>query len=225
MGLTLLIGNKNYSSWSLRPWLALTAAGIPFTEEVLPLFTPRFAERLDGLGVPRRVPVLIDDGMPIPESLAIIEHAAERFPDAPVWPAAFRARAQARAVSSEMHAGFTAVRRQLPMNLWRPPEPRGIDADAAADIARITQIWREARDRFGADGDFLFGAFSAADAMFAPVAARFRTYAVPLDKISAAYVAAIHAHPAFVAWREAALAEDGLVAEDELDWPLVKRES
>lgn len=225
MGLKLLIGNKNYSSWSLRPWLALKAAGVPFDEEVLPIFTETFAAALDALGVPRKVPVLLDDGFPVWESLAIIEHIAERFPAAPVWPSDAAARAEARAVSSEMHAGFHAVRQQLPMNLWRPPERRAVDARAEADITRITQIWRAARSRFGAGGEYLYGAFSAADAMFAPVAARFRTYAIPLDLVSSAYVAAIHAHPAFVAWRGAALAEPWLIEEDEVDWPLVKRES
>lgn len=224
MGLKLLIGNKNYSSWSLRPWLALSAAGLAFEEQVLPFHSEAFDGALDALGVPRKVPVLLDDGVPVWESLAIIEHVAERFADAAIWPRALEARMEARAVSCEMHAGFTAVRQQLPMNLWRPPERRAVDARAEAEIARITQIWRRARERFGAGGDFLYGAFSAADAMFAPVAARFRTYAVPLDPVSSAYVAAIHGHPAFVAWRRAALAEEWLVAEDEVDWPQVKRE-
>ncbi len=224
MSLKLLIGNKNYSSWSMRPWLALKAAGLPFEEEVLPLWTDPFNTALDALGVPRKVPVLVDDGVAIWESLAIIEHVAERFPAAPVWPADSLARVHARSVSCEMHAGFTGVRGQLPMNLWRPPEPRALDAAAVADVVRITHIWREARGRFGGGRDFLYGAFSAADAMFAPVAARFRTYEVPLDPISAAYVAAIHAHPAFCEWRTAALAEPWVVAEDEVDWPQVKRE-
>ena len=225
MSLKLLIGNKNYSSWSMRPWLALKAAGLPFEAEVLPLWTDAFTTALDALGVPRKVPVLVDDGVAIWESLAIIEHVAERFPPAPVWPADPLARRHARSVSCEMHAGFAAVRSQLPMNLSRPPEPRAIDAAAMADVTRITHVWREARDRFGTGGDFLYGAFSAADAMFAPVAARFRTYEVPLDPVCAAYVAAIHAYPAFGEWRMAALAEPWVVAEDEVDWPQVKRES
>lgn len=225
MGLKLFIGNKNYSSWSLRPWLALKAAGIAFQEEVLPLHTDAFHAALDAIGVPHKVPVLLDDGAPVWESLAIIEHAAECCPAARLWPADAAARRHARSVSCEMHSGFMNVRRQLPMNLWRPPEPRAVDAGAEADIARISHIWREARRRFGAGGDFLYGTFSAADAMFAPVATRFGTYEVPLDPVCAAYVAAIHAHPAFVEWRAAALREDWLLAEDEVDWPQVKRET
>ncbi|WP_029004512.1 glutathione S-transferase family protein [Azorhizobium doebereinerae] len=221
MSLKLIVGNKTYSSWSLRPWLALSAAGIAFEEEVVPLDTDAFRARLGALGAAGRVPVLVDGDALVWESLAIIDWAAERHPG--LWPSDPRARALARSIATEMHAGFSAVRSELPMNLARPAEPRALSPKGEADVARILGIWGQARARFGAGGPFLFGGFSAADAMFAPVAARFHTYQVPLDAVGAAYVAAIHAEPNFVRWRTAALAEPWVVAEDEIDWPLVKR--
>lgn len=224
MALTLFIGNKNYSSWSLRAWLALKAADVPFEERLIPFGSEAFREALGGLGSPMRVPLLLDEGEPVWDSLAIIEHVAERFPDRPLWPGDRAARMMARAVSAEMHAGFHYLRRHMPMNLWRPPEPRAYDDAVAKDIARICEIWRNARARFGAEGDFLFGRFSAADAVYAPVATRLRTYAVPLDPVSAAYVAALHAHPDFAAWRTEGLKETWVEEHDEVDWPVVKRE-
>ncbi|TCT02439.1 glutathione S-transferase family protein [Aquabacter spiritensis] len=223
MALTLLIGNKNYSSWSLRAWLALTASGIPFEARLVPFGSAEFAAAFEGLDAPRRVPLLLDDDVAVWDSLAIIEHAAERYPDRPVWPGDRVARGMARAVAAEMHSSFHRLRRHLPMNLWRPVETRAFDADIGAEIARIGEIWRAARGRFGAGGDFLFGRFCAADAMFAPVATRFATYGVPLDPVCADYVAAIHAQPDFVAWRKAALAEPWVEPHDEVDWPEVKR--
>lgn len=223
MTLTLIIANKNYSSWSMRPWLALMAADVDFEEKLVPLGSDLFRETLAGLGTAGRVPVLLDDGAAIWESLAIIEHLAERYPDRPFWPTDRAARAMARAVAAEMHAGFTHLRGHLPMNLWRPPEPRALNEGVEKDLARITAIWTTARARFGQDGPFLFGRFSAADAMYAPLATRLRTYDVPVVPEVADYVAAIHAYPHFVAWRDAALAETWSVPADEVDWPLVKR--
>ncbi|MCK0197573.1 glutathione S-transferase family protein [Ancylobacter sp. 6x-1] len=223
MALTLIIGNKNYSSWSMRPWLAMTAAGIPFEEEVVWLDTPEFSARLAGISPAGRVPVLIDGDAVVWETLAILEHLAERFPDSGLWPQEKVARAHARAQAAEMHAGFTGLRRDAPMNLWRPVEPLALSERGMKDLADITKGWRTARERFGAGGDFLFGAFSAADAMYAPVASRIRTYALPVDPVSAAYVEAIHAHPAFRAWHDAALKETRTVEADEVDWPVVKR--
>ncbi len=223
MALTLYIGNKTYSSWSLRPWLALAAAGIAFEEVVLPLGSDLFRATLAPFGASGRVPLLVDGDMVVWESLAIIETIADRYPDRGVWPADPSARALARAISAEMHAGFSAVRGALPMNLARPPEARAVSEKAQADVDRIQSIWTDARTRFGAAGPFLFGGFTAADAMFAPVATRFRTYAVPLDPVSSAYVEAIHTQPDFVRWRAAALTETWVVAEDEVDWPVVKR--
>ncbi|MGU3494911.1 glutathione S-transferase family protein [Xanthobacteraceae bacterium A53D] len=223
MSLTLIIGNKTYSSWSLRPWLALSAAGVAFDEQVLPLGTDAFRAFMAGRAAPGRVPLLLDGDMEVWDSLAIIEHVAERHPEKPFWPKDAAARAMARSISAEMHSGFTGVRRELPMNLARPPEPFALGAKAQGDVARITAIFNAARSRFGADGPFLFGAFSAADAMFAPVATRFDTYQVPLDAVSRSYVDAVLAQPDFVRWRDAALKEEWVVAEDEVDWPTVKR--
>jgi len=221
--LRLIIGNKNYSSWSLRPWLAMTALGIPFEEELVPLDAPDFKERIWARSPAGKVPVLIDGEAVVWESSAILEHLAERFPEKGVWPSDPVARAHARSLATEMHNGFGALRSVAPMNLWRPVEARSFPEEALQDVRRITRRWGEARARFGSGGDFLFGAFCAADAMYAPVATRLRTYAIEIDPVAAAYVEAIHAHPAFVAWKEAALKETGALAEDEVDWPLVKR--
>lgn len=223
MTLTLIIGSKNYSSWSMRPWLAMKAADLDFEEQLLPLDSDLFRETVPGLGAAGRVPVLIDGEDKIWESLAIIEHVAERYRDRAFWPTDRSARAMARSIGAEMHAGFQHLRRHLPMNLWRPPEPRALNEGVEADLARITAIWTTARARFGQDGPFLFGRFSAADAMFAPLATRLRTYDVPMAPEVADYVAAIHAYPHFVAWRDAALTETWSVPADEVDWPLVKR--
>lgn len=223
MVLRLIIGNKNYSSWSLRPWLAMTALGIPFEEELVPLDAPDFKERIWARSPAGKVPVLIDGEAVVWESSAILEHLAERFPEKGVWPSEPVARAHARSLATEMHNGFGALRSVAPMNLWRPVEARSFPEEALQDVRRITRRWGEARARFGSGGDFLFGAFCAADAMYAPVATRLRTYAIEIDPVAAAYVEAIHAHPAFVAWKEAALKETGALAEDEVDWPLVKR--
>ncbi len=223
MALKLIIGNKNYSSWSLRPWLAMTAAGIPFEEELVLLDTPEFVERVRPYSPTLRVPILLDGEAVVWESIAIIEHIAERFPEAGIWPAEPVARARARAQATEMHGGFSGIRGAFPMNLWRPPAPHPVPEKAQRDLDAITAGWRTARERFGAGGDFLFGAFCAADAMYAPIATRIRTYGLPVDPVSAAYVEAIHAHPAFRAWYDAAIEETALVADDEIDWPLVKR--
>lgn len=223
--LTLLIGNKNYSSWSLRAWLALKGADIAFEERLVPFGSEAFSAALEGLGSPKRVPLLLDDGVPVWDSLAIIEHVAERYPDRPVFPGDRAARAMARSICAEMHSGFPRLRAHLPMNLWRPVEPRAFGADVAAEIARVCAIWEQARARFGADGPYLFGRFSAADAMYAPVATRFRTYGVPLDPVASAYVETIHADPHFAAWKAEGVKEPWVEAHDEVDWPEVKREA
>lgn len=221
--LKLIIGNKNYSSWSLRPWLALKAFDIPFEESLVPLDAPDFKEQVREHSPAGRVPVLIDGDAVVWESIAILEHLAERFPDKALWPADPVKRAYARSLATEMHNGFGALRSVAPMNLWRPVEARAFPEGALQDVRRISRRWSEARQRFGAGGDFLFGAFSAVDAMYAPVATRIRTYDIPVDAVIGDYVEAIHAHPAFVAWKQAALAETGALAEDEVDWPTVKR--
>ncbi len=224
MSLHLIIGNKNYSSWSFRPWLAMRVAGIRFDETVKSLDAADFKAHLKALGGSGRVPILIDGEVRIWESLAILEYLAERFPAAGLWPQHPVARARARAIASEMHAGFAAVRRHLPMNVSRPVKAQPIDADTAKDVARIDAIWTECRNTFGAAGPFLFGSFGAADAMFAPVVCRFHTYAVDVSATALAYMRAMMSLPAWEEWRDAARRETWVLPQDEVDWPQVLRE-
>jgi glutathione S-transferase len=211
--LTLYIGNKNYSSWSFRPWIALTAAGIPF-EEVLSPSTMRPAihasrnsrrpARCRSAAWRRRVW----------QSLAIIEYVAELFPEAGLWPKERDKRAVARAVSMEMLAGFRALRNACPMNIRRPKGKIALADGVMADVARIETIWRDLRAHSG--GPFLFGGFSGADAMFAPVVNRFETYDLVTSGDTLSYMSAMKAHPAWKAWEEAARAEPWIVEEDEV---------
>jgi glutathione S-transferase len=224
MGLRLVIGNKNYSSWSFRPWLAMKVAGIAFEETLISLEAPDFKSRVMAFGGAGRVPTLIDGDTRVWESLAILEYLAEKFPAAALWPELPAARAHARAIAAEMHAGFAAVRRQLPMNIRRPVIQRALDSDAVGDVARIEAIWSECRSRFGAGGPFLYGAFTVADAMFAPVVWRFHTYAVEVSAAAQAYMRALMTLPAWNEWREAARLEPWVLPHDEVDWPDVKRE-
>jgi len=225
MGLRLIIANKNYSSWSLRPWLAMKVAGIAFDETLISLDAPDFKSRLAALGgVAGKVPVLLDGDTCVWESLAILEYLAEKFPRSALWPDDPAARAHARAIASEIHAGFEPLRRQLPMNIRRPVRRRVLEPDAVADVARIDAIWSECRSRFGVRGDFLFGAFGAADAMYAPVVWRFQTYAVEVSDAARAYMHAIMALPASREWREDARRETWILPDDEIDWPQVPRE-
>ena len=224
MGLHLLLGNKNYSSWSLRPWLAMKVAAIPFEETVISLEAPDFKARVTAVSPAGKVPVLVDGDVHVWESLAILEYLAEKFPAAGLWPAEPLARATARAVASEMHAGFLALRRHLPMNVSRPVKSRLLDDGAAKDVARIDAIWTGCRSKFGGGGPFLFGAFGAADAMFAPVVSRFRTYAVTVSDVGRAYMEAVMALPAWQEWRAAARRESWLLPHDEVDWPEAPRE-
>jgi glutathione S-transferase len=223
MSLHLVIGNKNYSSWSFRPWLAMKVAGLAFDEIVISLEAADFKTRVMELGGSGRVPVLIDGDVRVWESLAILEYLAEKFPAARLWPESVAARAHARAIASEMHAGFAALRRHLPMNVARPVKFRALDAGAAKDVARIDAIWRQCRAKFGRGGVFLFGAFGAADAMFAPVVWRFHTYAVEVSATASDYMRAMMALPAWNEWRDAARRETWILAEDEVDWPQVLR--
>lgn len=227
MPLRLIIGNKNYSSWSLRPWLAMKVAGIAFNETLVSLDAADFRAKvlaLSGGGGPGKVPMLIDGDVRVWESLAILEYLAERFPASGLWPAAESARAHARSAAAEMHSGFMGLRRHLPMNVRRPVKARALDADAAADAARIDTIWAECRARFGAGGPFLYGAFGATDAMYAPVVWRFHTYAVDVSEGARAYMRAVMALPAMAEWRDAARGEPWVLSHDEVDWPQVLRE-
>ena len=208
MTMKLVIGNKNYSSWSMRPWLALRASQIPFDEVFIPLYTGE-ADKQRILDVSRagKVPILIDGEVTVWDSLAIIEYIAERFPDKRLWPEDPVHRAHARSISAEMHSGFAALRTECGMNLHRPVRAIPLSSDACADISRVQQIWTECRGRYGKTGAFLFGSFSAADAMFAPVVHRFRTYAILVVPEVQAYMDTIMALPAFQEWTRGGLAE------------------
>ncbi len=211
----LLIGNRNYSTWSLRPWLVLRHFDIPFEDEVLQLSGPGWRENLAARSPTAKVPVLIDDDLVVPETLAIIEYVADLFPDRAIWPAERKDRALARAAASEMHAGFSALRSHAPMNL-RASHPGKVDLDAVRkDLHRVEELWGGLLARSG--GPYLLGEFSAADAMFAPLATRLRTYELPVSDIAQRYVEAIYALPAFQAWLTLALQEPWVVDDDEID--------
>ncbi len=218
MTLTLVIGNKNYSSWSMRPWLALRAGGIAFEERFIPLYTgPADKQRILDIIPSGKVPALIDGDVTVWDSLAIIEYAAERFPEAGLWPANRAGRAHARSISAEMHSGFSALRRECRMNLHRSVGARPLSDNARADIARIQELWMDCRQRSATAGPFLFGAFSAADAMYAPVIHRFRTYAIEVTPQVRAYMDTMMALPAFRQWTEQGLAETQVIEKFEID--------
>ncbi len=205
--LTLLMGNKAYSSWSLRPWLALKQAGLPFGEIVVPLRQPDTAARILAHSPSGRLPCLLDGDRTVWDSLAICEYVAELAPAAGLWPADPHARAVARSVSAEMHSGFTALRYSMSMDLKRDRSGEGMTPETAADIARIEALWADTRARFGSAGPFLFGAFTIADAMYAPVVTRFATYGVAVGAESRAYMDAVLALPAMQDWTADARAE------------------
>jgi len=213
---TLVIGNKRYSSWSLRPWLLLRARGVAFDEVVVPLDTPEFHARIATLSPSRRVPALAHDGATIWDSLAIAEYADEQFLSRTGWPTERIARATARAMACEMHSGFTALRTECPMNvLRRMDRALPVSPAAVADIARIESMWAEARERFGAGGDFLFGEFGIVDAFFAPVVTRLQTYAQPVSPATRKYMDALFALPAMQQWIADARAEGYVIEKTE----------
>ena len=208
MALKLVIGNKNYSSWSMRPWLALRANNIDFDEIFIPLYTGEAdKQRILSFTHSGKVPVLIDGDVTIWDSLAIIEYVAERFPEARLWPEDRARRAHARSISAEMHSGFLALRNECGMNLHRPIGAIALSAEARANVARVEQIWIECRERYGKMGPFLFGDFSGADAMFAPVVHRFRTYAIEVRPEARDYIDTMMGLAAFQEWTRAGLAE------------------
>jgi glutathione S-transferase len=219
MTLHLTIGNKNYSSWSLRPWIAMKVAGIPFEETVIPIYVAGSREKFLARSPAGKVPILQDGAVTVWESLAILEYVAETYPQAGLWPADRAARAHARAIANEMHGGFQPLRRQCPMNMWRPVKKLELDPEAAANVQRIDAMWSDCLERSG--GPFLFGTFTAADAMYAPVVSRLHAYAADVAKASAAYMQAVMALPAWQEWCAAALKEEWVLAEDEVDWPTV----
>lgn len=211
--LILYIGNKNYSSWSFRSWIALDACGVKFEERLIPFDFPAGNPNIHAVSPTGRVPLLQHGDLKVWESLAIIEYAAELFPDAGLWPAAQSDRAIARSISMEMLSGFRALRNACPMNIRRPRGRIVLPDGVMDDVGRICEIWRGMVSRSG--GPFLFGKFSAADAMFAPVVNRFDIYELVDDPDVLRYMANVQSHPSWLKWKEAALAEPWIVPEDE----------
>jgi glutathione S-transferase len=212
---TLVIGNKNYSSWSLRPWLAMKMAGAAFQEIVIPLRQPTTAADIVRHSPAGKVPILHDGEITVWESIAILEYLAEAMPEARLWPEDRKARATARAVSAEMHAGFVALRTHMPMNIRASKPGRGRTPEVEQDIRRIVALWEDCRARFGKDGPFLFGGFSNADAMYAPVITRFNTYGVELHGAARAYADAILTLPPMQEWFAAGKAEPWSMPEND----------
>ncbi len=212
----LVISNKNYSSWSLRPWIAMRVAGIEFSEEVIALDHPDTKARIAAHGLGRKVPVLHHGEMTVWESLAILEYLAETWPDAQLWPADPGLRAMARAAASEMHAGFQALRSRCPMNMRRKTGAIDLPPAVHADVRRIEELWQACREAHRAAGPFLFGRFTAADAMFAPVVNRFEVYDIQVSAATRGYMEAMTALPAWQTWRKAAEAEEWVIPADEV---------
>lgn len=211
----LVIGNKNYSSWSLRPWLLMKVLELPFTEQLIPLYQPDSKPRLLEQAPSGKVPALHDESLVIWDSLAITEYLAEQFPGVAVWPRDTEARAVARSVACEMHSGFGALRTHMPMNLRAALPGKGRTPQVQEDIERIQDLWSDCRERYGQDGPFLFGAFSAADAFYAPVVTRFVTYEVPLSDLGADYRDSLLALPAMQDWYAAARLETERISASE----------
>ncbi|MBM3385409.1 MAG: glutathione S-transferase family protein [Betaproteobacteria bacterium] len=217
--LTLVVGNKNYSSWSMRPWVALRGCGVPFAERVVKFESEDWKANIATLSPSGLVPVLWEgapgSGFATWDTLAIVERANELFPDKGLWPADPQARARARSVAAEMHSGFRALRGAMPMNLRGRHPGKGMNPEVARDIARITRIWTDARAQYGPGGAYLFGAFSAADAFYAPVATRFMTYGFELDGEARAYQQALLGNVAVKEWTAEGIREKEFYKEDE----------
>ena len=215
MKLSLVVANKNYSSWSMRPWVLARQAEIPFEEIQLKFDDDTRVKGIERYSPTRKVPCLLVDGEPVWDSLAICETLAELYPQKQLWPAAPEARRVARSVCAEMHSGFQGLRGAMPMNIRGRHPGKGVNPKSTKDIARVIEIWTSCRSRFGAGGELLFGHFSIADAYYAPVVMRFETYAVPLPPAARAYADAVQKLPAVREWYEAARRETEFVAEDE----------
>jgi len=209
----LVIGNKKYSSWSLRPWIAMRVKGIAFDEELIPFDFDAGNPAIKAATPAGKVPVLVDGDLVVWESLAILEYLADRFPDAGLWPEATGQRARARSMAHEMHGGFGALRSECPMNMARAVRPIAVSDGVRSDVARIEQLWSAALDASG--GPFLFGAFTNADAMFAPVVNRLEIYALSTHEAVSRYSAAMKALPAWAEWEAAGRAEPWIVEQDE----------
>jgi glutathione S-transferase len=220
----LAIGNKAYSSWSLRPWILMQTLGIPFEEDLIPLDTPEFRPRVNAYQAGSTVPILVDGDITVWESIAIMDYLNERFPEKQIWPKNLKARTFARVIANEMHAGFRGLRGACPMNIRKRYASMDRGELVAKDVARISSLWTKALTEFGkpsGEGPFLFGAFTAADAMFAPVVTRFHTYSIAVDPLIRTYMDAVIATSAFQEWHKAAMAEPWIVAHDEVDEPSI----
>jgi len=214
LNMKLVIANKNYSSWSMRPWLLMSEFGLEFEVVQESLAGSDLKERLGRHSPSCKVPVLIDKGLAVWDSLAICEYVSEQYLGGKGWPDAVSARAHARSISAEMHSGFMAMRSEMPMNIRARRVVQPSEA-ALANITRIDQIWLDCRQQYGGGGDWLFGKFSIADCMYAPVAMRFNTYGTELSKASQAYVSALSNNPSVMAWIEAARKETEIIPVDE----------
>jgi glutathione S-transferase len=215
MKLQLVIGNKNYSSWSMRPWILLRQAGIPFEEVQLKFDDDTRVVGIEKYSPAGKVPVLLIDGEPVWDSLAICETAAELHPEKHLWPETPGARRVARSICAEMHSGFQGLRGKMPMNIRSRHPGKGMTPESRKDIDRVVAVWTECRERFGGAGNFLFGHFSIPDAFYAPVVMRFQTYAVKLPAVAQAYAEAVQALAAVREWVEAARRETEFVPADE----------
>ena len=213
----LYIGNRNYSSWSLRPHMALATARIPFDEKLIRFGEPEFGRKVRRISKAGLVPILEHNGLKIWDTLAIMEYAAETWPEKNLWPKNKAARAMARSISAEMHSGFRNIRNELPMNLHWGPKRFPVTEAAAAEVMRIETLFADARKAHGKSGPFLFGKFSIADAMFTPVLSRFETYRIPISKVTHTYQQAVLSTPAFQDWKALALKEPWIEAHDEVD--------
>ena len=212
----LVIGNKAYSSWSLRPWLVLKQLGVPFTETRVPLYVHGYKEELLKHAPSGKVPILKHGAVTVWDSLAICEYLAERFPEAELWPTSVESRALARSVSAEMHAGFGAIRNAMPYNCRAKGRRVPINAEVQTEIDRMQALWRDCRAQYGKGGPWLFGKFSIADAMYIPMAGRFATYSVTLDAVAESYVDAALDHPAMREWTAAAMRETEVMISNEV---------
>ncbi|MBR0552067.1 glutathione S-transferase family protein [Stakelama marina] len=216
--LKLIIGNKAYSSWSLRGWLAAKQSGLPFEEVVVPLYDDEWDRRREGdefAPSSGKVPILWDGDAVVWDSLAIIEYLDDKSGGLKFWPQGDAARAMARSMAAEMHSSFPALRRQHPMNIRQTFEPKKPEPEVIAELTRIMELWAQARARFGGEGEFLFGEFGAADIMFAPVVTRIVTYSLPVARFAPAYMQAVISHPFMQDWIAAAQEEDWVIEQYE----------
>ncbi len=215
--LTLVVGNKNYSSWSLRPWIFMRHHGLAFDERRILLSTDTTAVELSRYNSGFKVPILLDGDLQIWDTLAILEYLSEQYLDGRGWPADQRARAVARSVSAEMHSSFQNMRNELPMNCRKSFEGIQLSEQARQEVERIASLWQQCRETYGGNGDWLFGGFSIADAMYAPVALRFAGYNIALDDIAQSYVDTVLTHPDIVEWIDTGRQETEIIAEDEIE--------